>query len=80
MIEINEENAEKQYTIATRMLRYLKLVILILITVIILITYLTSIGVTKGLGFWFLPLTFGLLLIPTIINLSQSFKKKNNVA
>ena len=80
MTEINEDNAEKQYTIATRMLRFLKLAILIIFSVIILFTYLTSIGVTNGIGFWFLPLTFGLLLIPTIISISQSFKKKNNVA
>lgn len=80
MTEINKENAEKQYTIATRMLRSLKLVIHIIISFDILITYLTSIGVTNGLGFWFLPLIFGFLLTPTIISLSQSFEKKNNIA
>ena len=80
MTEINEVNAEKQYTIATKMLRSLKLVIQIIISFDILFTYLTTIGVTNGLGFWLLPLTFGLLLIPIIISISQSFEKKNNVA
>lgn len=80
MTKISEDNAEKQYTIATRMLRFLKFSILLIFSLIILFTYLTTIGVTNGLGFWFLPLTFGLLLIPTIISISQSFKKKNNVA
>lgn len=80
MIKITVENAEKQYTIATRMLRFLKLAILIIFSLIILFTYLTTIGVTNGLGFWFLPLTYGLLLIPTVISISQSFKKKNNMA
>ena len=80
MTKITEDNAQKQYTIATRMLRFLKLAILIIFSLIILFTYFTTIGVTNGLGFWFLPLTFGLLLIPTIISISQSFKKKNNVA
>jgi len=79
MTKITEENAQKQYTIATRMLRFLKLAILVIFSSTILFTYLTTIGVTNGLGFWFLPLTFGLLLIPTIISISQSFKKKNNV-
>ena len=80
MIEINADNVEKQYTTATRMLRYLKLIILILFSFIILFTYLTSIGVTKGLGFWFLPLTFGLLLTPIIMSISKTFKNKNSVA
>ena len=80
MTRITEDNAEKQYTIATRILRFLKLAILLIFSLIILFTYLTTIGVTNGLGFWFLPLTFGLLLIPTILSISQSLKKKNNVA
>jgi uncharacterized membrane protein len=80
MTKITEDNAQKQYTIATRMLRFLKLAILIIFSLIILFTYLTTTGVTNGLGFWFLPLTFGLLLVPTIISISQSFKKKKNVA
>jgi uncharacterized membrane protein len=80
MTKITEDNAQKQYTIATRMLRFLKLSILVIFSLIILFTYLTTIGVTNGLGSWFLPLTFGLLLIPTIISISQSFKIKNNVA
>ncbi len=80
MTKITEDNAQKQYTIVTRMLRFLKLVILIIFSLIILFTYLTATGVTNGLGFWFLPFTFGLLLIPVIISISQSFKKKNNGA
>lgn len=78
--KITEENAEKQYTTATRILRFLKLAILVIFSLIILFTYLTTIGVTNGLGFWFLPLTSGLLLILATISISQSFKKNNNVA
>ena len=80
MTEITYDNAQKQYTIATRMLRFLKLAILVIFSLVILFTYLTTIGLTNGLGFWFLPLTFGLLLTPTIISIIQSFKKRNNVA
>ena len=54
--KITEQNAERQYTIATRLLRFLKLTVLLLFSFIILFTYLTTIGVTSGLGFWFLPL------------------------
>lgn len=80
MTKITEDNALMQYTIATRMLRFIKLAILVIFSLIILFTYLTTIGVTNGLSFWFLPISLGLLLIPTIIILSQSFKQKNNAA
>ena len=80
MTTITKQNAEKEYTGATRFLRFLKLVILLIFSLIILLTSYTSSGLTDGLGFWFLPMTFGLLLIPTVISISQSFKKKNNVA
>jgi hypothetical protein len=76
LIIITEENAERQYTIATRMLRYLKLAILVIFSIVILFSYQTSIGAKDGLGVWFLPLVFILILLPTIIFLSQSFKKE----
>ena len=79
MTTITKDNAEKEYTRATRTLRFLKLIILIIFSLIILLTYLTSSGVTNGLGFWFLPMTFGLLFIPTVISIYQSFMKKNKV-
>jgi uncharacterized membrane protein len=80
MTKITADNAQRQYTIAKRKLRFLKLAIPIVFSLIILFIYFTSIGVTKGLGFWFLLLTFGFILIPVIISLSQSLTKKNTVA
>jgi len=77
---ITKDNAQRQYTIATRLYRFLKLAILVILTSIILFTYLTTIGVTNGLGFWFLPLAEGLLLIPTIIGIIKSLRKKSNMA
>ena len=75
--KITESNAEKQYTMSTRLLRVLKFGIVLIFAGIILFTYLTIIGVTNGLGFWFLPLTIGLLFIPVIITLIKSSKTKN---
>ena len=40
MTKITEDNAQKQYTIATRMYRFLKLSILVIFSSIILFTYL----------------------------------------
>lgn len=76
MTEITEENARVQYTAVTKMFRFLKLTILIIFSFIILFTYLTTIGVANGLGFWFFPGAFALVLIPTIISLVQSAGKK----
>jgi hypothetical protein len=71
---ITVENAEKQYTIASRMLRFLKIALLLIFSHIILFTYLTTIGLTNGLGVVFLPFTLGIALIPIIFYIRQSIK------
>ena len=73
---ITLENAEKNYGIATRMLRFLKFTIIIVFTSIILVTYWTTTGITKGLGTWFLPFILGLFLLQTIYFIAKSFKAK----
>ena len=73
---ITEANASDQYLIATRMIRFIKLIIAIVFTAIVLITFLTSVNITNGLGSWFLPLTIGLIFIPTIYSIIMSFTKK----
>lgn len=75
--KITEQNAPRQYLLATRTLRFVKLAILIIFSGIILFTYLTTIGVAKGLGALFLPLSLGLLFIPTVIMILQSFRKRS---
>jgi uncharacterized membrane protein len=79
LTKITEDNAEKQYTIATRMMRFLKLTILLIFSLVILFTYLTAIGMTGGLGAWFLPLVIVLLFIPTLFTVSLSFGKLNKL-
>jgi uncharacterized membrane protein len=74
---ITEDNAEKQYTIATRMLRILKTAILIIFSNIILFTYFTTKGITNGLGIWFLPLTLSIVFIPIIFYIFKLYKTKN---
>ena len=75
-ITITKENAQKQYELATRMIRFLQLAILIIFTVIILMTYLIIIDISDGLGEWFLPFALCITNIPVIITLIQSFKTK----
>ena len=78
-VKITVSNALRQYTLATRMLRFIKAAIMIIFSLIILFTYLTTIGAANGLGSWFLPLASGLLLIPTIVLISQSLIKSNAI-
>lgn len=73
---ITKDNALKQYTSATRLVRYLKC---ILVFIFGLITYQTirhADGQTYGLGSWFLPMILGLIFIPLIYFIFRSVKTK----
>lgn len=75
MRKITEENAHEQHTLGTRTLRFLKLAVVLIFIFIILYTYLTTLGFTE-IGILFLPLTFGLLLIPAMFIVIQSLTTK----
>ena len=75
-VKITAENAPRQYSLATRMLRYLKLSIMIIFTVIVLVTYLYAAGLSNGPGAWFLPFLFGIIFLPMIILSAMWYKKK----
>ena len=74
MTAITEENAHRQYSIATRMLRFLKLAIVIIFSLIIVFVYLSATGASDGPGPWFLPLILVIILLPTIIGIGHSLK------
>jgi len=76
MVRITEENAVKQYTNATRMLRFLKTAVVLIFTAIVLTTYFTAQGDIKGPGTWFLPVMIFLVMVPTIIFVVRSWKEK----
>ena len=70
------ENTQHEYIYRTRTIRLLKLAIVIIFSLIVLFTYLTAVGKTKGLGIWFLPFIICILMIPTIYLILKTFKKK----
>lgn len=74
--QIIKENAVDQYTNATRMIRVLKLVIVVLFGLIVLKTIQNVNGYADGLGTWFLPFTIGVFLILTLYFLMMSMKDK----
>jgi uncharacterized membrane protein len=73
---ITEENAPTQYAIATQMIRVLKLTIILVFGLILLGTLQYAKGNQNGLGEWFVPLTFGLIMIPTFYYLFKTLKNK----
>ncbi len=75
-VKITHENAQKQYTNATRFIRYLKLVIALIFGFIAFNAVQNAQGKAEGLGIWVLPLMLGLIFIPLIIYIGWSFKNK----
>jgi uncharacterized membrane protein len=71
---ITKDNALRQYTLATRMLRYLKLVLVLVFGGIEIMTIQNATGKAAGLGVWFLPLTLVLVFLPLIYFVGKSFK------
>jgi uncharacterized membrane protein len=74
--EITAANAVEQYTNATRLIRYLKLIIVVIFGLIAFQTIRHAVGQTEGLGTWFLPLTIGLIFIPILYFGTKSLKIK----
>ena len=73
---VTQDNALRLYTLATRMLRYLKLVLLVVFGGIGLMTIQHATGKGAGLGVWFLPLTLVLIFLPLIYFVVKSVQKK----
>lgn len=74
--KITKENAFRQYTNATRMMRFLKLILVVLFSLIAFKTIQGTRGQSAGLGIWFLPLTMGLIFIPLTYFIVKSFRTK----
>jgi len=72
---INSQNARRQYTNATRMIRYLKLILVLIFGSIILLTIQYTKGKSEGLGIWFLSLMSVLIYIPLFYFIARSLRK-----
>ena len=74
-IVVTAENAEQQYINATRMVRYIKTIIVLVFGWIVWMTYLAANQEVRGLGIWFLPIIVALILAPIALYLIQSLRK-----
>ncbi len=72
---ITQDNALRQYKNATKLIRYLKFIIVIIFGLIVLKTIQYAKGQAVGLGIGFLPVTLGLIFIPLIYFVVKSFKE-----
>lgn len=75
-VNITEENAYRQYSNATRLVRYIKFSVEFTFLVIVWGIIQTAHGKSGGLGVWQLPLTLALNLIPTIYFAVKSYRLK----
>ncbi len=69
-------NALGHYTNATRMIRYLKTIIVFIFGLISYQTMRHANGQTDGLGAWFLPLILGLIFVPILYFLTKASQSK----
>ncbi len=76
-VRITEENARRQYLNATKMLRYTKLIIVILFTDIAMATISAASNPSMNMSKWFTPVLFtlvGLLLLIIIYFIVRSIR------
>jgi uncharacterized membrane protein len=73
---VTQDNALPQYTNATRMIRYLKLILVVVFAGISYQTIQQANGTGEGLGIWFLPLTLVLIFMPLLYFVIKSFQTK----
>jgi uncharacterized membrane protein len=75
-IKITPANALKQYSMAIRLIRYLKAAVIWLFFYITYATVRVVEGKDSGMGLWFLPITLGGILIPLILYFIAAFRNR----
>lgn len=75
-VEIHTHNAEKQYTIVTKMLRYVKVSIVWVFFLIFYKTVQIANGENDFLGKYFLLITLAIIFLPITYFIVQAFKAK----
>jgi hypothetical protein len=75
-VRITSDNARIQYLYAGRLMRYIRLIIVLIFGLVAYETIRNTETGSEGLGVWFLPLTLGLIFIPLGIYIVQARKKR----
>jgi uncharacterized membrane protein len=75
-VQITDENARQQYTSATRLIRYLKLAVVIIFSMIVFEVWRVVSGKADGLNAWFFPVMLALIFIPLVRYIITAIKMK----
>lgn len=75
-VQITEENAQKEYLFATRMMRVIKCSIMLVFSIVAIYSYWTAVAKTEMPGWWLLPLILAIIFIPQIYLILKSRKTK----
>jgi Protein of unknown function (DUF1648) len=75
-IKLTPENTKRQYANALRMIRYLKVALVIIFTIITFQIIQSAQGMSNGLGIWFLPISLSLIFIPMIYFIRKSLRDR----
>jgi uncharacterized membrane protein len=74
--ELTPENTERQYSNALKMVRFMKISLALIFTIIVFGMTQSAQGKSDGLGFWFLPFSLALTLIPMVYFIVKSYKMR----
>jgi uncharacterized membrane protein len=74
-VKITADNARNKYTIASRMMRMLKLSLVIIFGLLLVLSIKNASGQGQGLGSWFLPVSLALVFLPICYYFIASSKK-----
>ena len=74
-VKVTVENAERLYTTASRLIRYLKFATVFIFTIISFLTVQNSMGRLEGLSVWIIPLMVVMIFVPLIIAIIKMFRK-----
>jgi len=75
-VKITPENAAKQYAMAARMLRFLKLSILVIFSIVVWLSSYAAIHQTNSIGIWLLPAMMIIIFVPLGYYIFKSFRNK----
>ena len=78
MTAITAENAEKQYRMATRLIRYLQFIISVLFTYIVVKTVEDAYVKQSKLNIWFVFILEAAIFVPTVYTVYAALKNKNS--
>lgn len=75
-VKLTPENVANQYRMATRMLRFLKLSIMVIFSIVVWLSSYAAIHQTNSIGIWFLPAMLIIIFVPLGFYIYKSFRNK----